>query len=235
METPSVAASAVSVVPSGLLRAPDSSDGTVARESPEMRPSRAAEIPASSRVFRSRSANDCMTTLVAQATNVVKLFTLTPLASVATSKAVLQLHERIEWVQRDLGEDGVPASLTVLADRADVSRQLLQQWMSKSRAGQNPGRGDTFTKCARAWKVSLDWLQTGVGEPRPSAYSPLEQALSDEAWAAPAVAAAKAHYEAGARLGISEWHRFLRKVHELVAAPSDGVTVVRRPGKRDAG
>lgn len=79
---------------------------------------------------------------------------------------VTKLHERIEWVQRDLGSDDEPASLQGLADKAGVTRQVLQQWVTKSRKGLSPGRGETFTRCARAWNVSLEWLQSGKGEPR---------------------------------------------------------------------
>ena len=223
METPDAAARALTVVPSGFL-APDSRRATVARDKPEISPSFPAEMPASERTWRSRSATESMTTLVAQATNVVKLFSLTPLPDMASYWAV-ELHERIEWVQKDLGSEDEPASLQVLADKASVSRQVLQQWIAKSKAGKIPGRGETFTRCAKAWKVDLQWLQSGVGEPRPSALGPLEQALDSEPWAAAAVAAAKAHYEAGARLGVPEWHRFLRSVHEAAAraeAPDRG-------------
>jgi transcriptional regulator with XRE-family HTH domain len=239
VETPRVAASAGSDRPLGWVR-PDSSDGTVARESPEIRPRCAAEMPASARTLRSLSPIEFMTTPVAQATNVVKLFPLTPVRRVATARRVL-LHERIAWVQADLGSPEEPASLALLAERAGVSRQLLQQWVTKSRAGQQPGRGETFTRCAKAWKVSLEWLQSGIGEPRPSAFGPLEQALDLEPWALAAVAAARAHYEAGARLSLPEWHRFLRAIHELANAPLGDPRVIqvkevatRRP-KRDAG
>jgi transcriptional regulator with XRE-family HTH domain len=182
-----------------------------------------------------------MTTLVAQATNVVKLFALTPVPSMARHEAV-KLHERIAWVQKDLGTKGIPASLQVLAERAEVSRQVLQQWVAKSIKGKSPGRGETFTRCAEAWNVSLDWLQRGVGEPRPSAFEPLEHALDAEPWAPAAVAAAKAHYDAGARLSQAEWHRFLRSVHELTAASAEAsnertihVNAISRRSKREAG
>lgn len=179
--------------------------------------------------------------LVAHATNVVNLFTLTPLPSMARYWAVL-LHERIEWVQQDVGSKADPASLQVIAEMAEVSRQVLQQWIAKSKAGRSPGRGETFTRCAKAWNVSLDWLQSGVGEPRPSAYGPLEQALELEQWAPPAVAAAKAHHEAGARLSMPEWHRFLRTIHELTAASAEHsnkrtvpIQGIARRTKREAG
>lgn len=241
METPNVAAIAATVLPSGLLRSPDSRSATVARESPERMPSREAEISTSDRTWLSRSAREPMTTLVALATNVVKLFALTPVPDMASFDAV-ELHERIKWVQEDIGSKQDPASLQVLAEKAGVTRQVLQQWVAKSRNGRSPGRGETFTRCAKAWNVSLDWLQSGVGEPRPSAYTPLEQALGLEAWAPPAVAAAKAHYEAGARLGVPEWHRFLRSVHELTAASAERskerivpVQAIVRRSKREAG
>lgn len=241
METSSVAASAATVLPDGAARLPDSIDGTVARDKPEIMPNRAAETPAQPRSVLSRSAMVAMTTLVAPATNVVKLFPLTPVTTVASAIA-LELHDRIAWVQRDLGTEDEPASLAVLASIADVSRQVLQQWVAKSKARRHPGRGETFAKCAKAWRVSLEWLQTGVGEPRPSAYGPLEQALELEPWAPPAVAAAKAHYASGAKLSLPEWHRFLRSVHELTAkaAPEPEPRVLRverviKRSRRDAG
>jgi hypothetical protein len=176
------------------------------------------------------------TTLVAPATNVVKLFPLTPYRALARARTLL-LHERIEWVQRDLGAPDQPASLQVLADRASVTRQVLQQWVTKSKKGLSPGRGETFTRCARAWNVSLDWLQSGVGEPRASAYAPLEQALEADDWAPPAVAAAKAHYESGVRMSVAEWARYLRAVHDLTVRVELPGALVRAESttKRTAG
>lgn len=213
MDTPRAFASEPTVPLLGLSRAPSSIRAIACREMSAASPSRSREASASNLNAFKRSPNvSDTTTSVTRTTNVVKLHQLRPMPVYRQAEPV-KLHERLEKV-RALHHG---ASLEDLAEKAGLTRQALQRWVQRSKAGASPGRAETLARCADVWKVDMEWLQTGRGEPRPNSLDPLERALAEEEWSEAAKAAAKAHHRSGARYELARWVTFLRRVHDISA------------------
>ena len=69
----------------------------------------------------------------------------------------------IDRLLRAAKHAGVGESQSAIADSLDVARQTVNRWFK----GGEPNAEQTFS-IARAWRVSPEWLKSGVGDMLPS-------------------------------------------------------------------
>lgn len=84
---------------------------------------------------------------------------------------VVTIFDRLVWL-RDRFAPGV--ALTAFVEQSGPSHatvsSLYRRWAQRPEleAGKIPGSIDTWQKIARRWKVSVEWLTLGTGDPLPT-------------------------------------------------------------------
>jgi len=104
---------------------------------------------------------------------------------------------------------------------------------AKKRGDISGGSAATLTRIAEGLGLSVQWLMTGEGSKRPGdALSELLE-LNPETWSEPAIAAARAHRDSGARLSQVEWRRLLDRLDRaLSGTPEPPKSELRESEKR---